>query len=311
VKEVSEDGSFTGILSVYDVVDDGNDLVEAGAFTKTLKESGGQVPCLYRHEDPIGTLEVIDTGKALEVKGQLVLDLNPDGSPAVPEAFKALALMRKKVMKGLSIGFITVKSSVVDGIRRLKELVLKEGSVVVFPMLRLAQITGVKENGMERKMTFEEALDQIETWRARYAYMEALDQSIGSLMYDESIATEDCVQQIAAACEQFMQSMTDLCPKLRALLNESSYYDFKKLFEIEKKAGRRLSAASRSKIDDAMKQLQALLDDEAAESDDKGNLPAERKGTSSPAAAPPSSEPDLHSMLSSKLTDLKGVLQWN
>ncbi len=311
IKEVTDEGSFTGILSVYGVVDLGNDVVEPGAFTKTLQESGGEIPCLYRHEDPIGMLQVTDTGAALEVKGQLVMDLNPDGSPAVPDAFKALALMRKRVVRGMSIGFLTIKAQVVDGIRRLKELSLKEGSVVLFPLLPLAQITSVKEDGMERKMTFDEALGDVQTWAARYQFMEALDRAVSSAMYDENLSNDDAVAQIAESVQQFGTQVTELCPKLRALMNATYGYDFKRLADIERKAGRRISAATRSKIEEAMKQLQALLDEEAADSDTgKSATPPEQKGTSDSEAADKSTEPVDHSKLSSLIEEAKGEFKW-
>lgn len=311
LKEVSDTGSFTGILSVYNVVDLGKDLVEPGAFTKTLQESGGEVPCLYRHEDPIGTLSVTDTGSGLEVKGQLILDSNPDGSPSVPDAYKALALMRKRVVRGMSIGFMTIKSAVVDGVRHLKELSLKEGSVVLFPMLPLAQITSVKEDkGVESKMTFDEALADILTWRSRYDCIQALDTVISTVLYDQAATTDDAVAQIAAAVQTFGTQITELIPKLRALLNSTYGYDFKRLAEIESKAGRKISAASRTKIEEAMKQLQALLDDESAEESGTGKsaTPPETKGVSESGAAPPNPEPDdLHSVIS----DLRKEMQWN
>lgn len=300
VKEVGEDGSFTGILSVYNVVDLGSDLIEPGAFTKTLSESGGEIPCLYRHEDPIGMLQVFDNGAALEVKGKLVLEASSLGHPAVPDAHKALALMRARVVRGMSIGFNTVKSQMVSGVRHLKELSLKEGSVVLFPMLPLAQIIDVKEDtGVEKKMSFDEALANVQTWAARYQLMDALDSSICSTLYDEGIATNDAVAQVAESVQKFGTEITDLIPKLRELMNSTYGMDFKRLDEIERKAGRRISSASRSKIEEAIKQLSALLEEEAAEEDGKGKEAPEpeAKSTPPPEAAPQPDEPDLHSTI--------------
>ena len=58
IKSVAPDGSFTGSLAVYNNVDLGGDLIEAGAFTKTIKEHGDHVPLLWQHKAdvPIGML---------------------------------------------------------------------------------------------------------------------------------------------------------------------------------------------------------------------------------------------------------------
>jgi hypothetical protein len=48
----------------------------------------------------------------------------------VPKARETYSLLKAKVLRGLSIGYDTVKSDVVGGVRRLKELKLFEISVV-------------------------------------------------------------------------------------------------------------------------------------------------------------------------------------
>src|SRR4051812_14331745 len=137
IKEISADGSFTGLLSVYNIVDLGKDLIEPGAFTKTIVEHGNEVPMLWQHKPdvPIGTLTLTDGPDALHVKGQLLMDL--------PEAKKAYLLIKARIVRGLSIGFDTVKQVLDGGIRRLKELRLYEGSIVTFPMNESALITSV------------------------------------------------------------------------------------------------------------------------------------------------------------------------
>src|SRR5678816_2268149 len=78
IKEVSDDtGTFTGMLSVYNVVDLGNDLVEPGAFKKTLNDKGAKFPMLWQHktDEPIGELEVTDTEDGLSVKGTFDLEV--------------------------------------------------------------------------------------------------------------------------------------------------------------------------------------------------------------------------------------------
>ena len=75
IKELGS-GQFEGWLSVYDVVDLGQDLVLRGAFAKTIKENKGTVPLLWQHDtkQPIGTLELEDKEEGLWVTGTLLVD---------------------------------------------------------------------------------------------------------------------------------------------------------------------------------------------------------------------------------------------
>src|ERR1700723_1513506 len=116
-------GSFEGILAKYGVVDLGGESILPGAFTRTVN-SKRIIPLLWQHntDQPIGTLTLIDGPDALRVKGQLLLEL--------PTAKDAYALLKAGVIKGLSIGYDTIKDSVENGVRVLKELRLWEGSTV-------------------------------------------------------------------------------------------------------------------------------------------------------------------------------------
>jgi HK97 family phage prohead protease len=137
-------GSFEGVLAAYNNVDLGGDLIEPGSFTRTIN-SAKTIPLLWQHktDQPIGTLTLIDGPDALRVKGQLLLEL--------PTAKDAHALLKAGVIKGLSIGYDTIKDSIEDGVRHLKELRLWEGSIVTFPMNELATVTGVKSLSDEDK----------------------------------------------------------------------------------------------------------------------------------------------------------------
>ena len=75
----------------------------------------------------IGLGKLSDSREGLVVKGELVLES--------PVAAKAYALLKRGVLKGLSIGYDSVKSRMVDNVRRLSELKLFEISLVTFPIL--------------------------------------------------------------------------------------------------------------------------------------------------------------------------------
>jgi HK97 family phage prohead protease len=138
VKTVGSDGTFTGLASTYGNVDLGGDVVMPGAFTKTIAEKRGQLPLLMGHDPsaPIGLATLTDSPQGLQVRGELVLEA--DGAKS------AYALLKKGVIRGLSIGYDAVKSVMVGGVRQLNEIKLFEVSLTPFPMNEAAVITSVK-----------------------------------------------------------------------------------------------------------------------------------------------------------------------
>lgn len=134
-----DEGRFTGYAAVFGNVDQGNDLIEPGAFTKTLDENP-DVPILWAHDtdQPIGvSSSMVEDGKGLRVEGQLAMD--------VQRGREVHALMKMGAIKGLSIGYRTVKRSFKGAVRHLEEVKLGEFSPVVFPMNQLAGVDGVKD----------------------------------------------------------------------------------------------------------------------------------------------------------------------
>jgi len=140
-------GGFEGIASVYGNVDSYGDIVEPGAFTKTLSGRGSNVPILWQHNAalPIGSGEVYETSKGLAIRGR-ILD-------TVTQGREALALLRAGAVKGLSIGYRTIKDEwdVVRKTRRLVEVKLYEVSVVTFPANELATVEAVGPNSSSGK----------------------------------------------------------------------------------------------------------------------------------------------------------------
>lgn len=139
IKDFGEQGTFTGMASVYGNKDLGGDVVEPGAFTKTIADKGGEVPILWQHDsrEPIGMGKLIDSAEGLLIKGELAIDVSQT-------AVKAYGLMRKGIIKGLSIGYDTIRDEVKDKVRHLRELKLWEVSLVTFPMNESAVINTVK-----------------------------------------------------------------------------------------------------------------------------------------------------------------------
>lgn len=147
--EVKSDakGIFTGYGSIFGNEDQGNDIVQKGAFTKSLRERpASKVKMLFQHktDEPIGVFtEIYEDAKGLFVKGQLAM-----GTQKGREAYE---LLKMGALDGMSIGFKAdpQKQGYNEnkrGVRTLKEVDLMEISLVTFPMNEEAMIQSVKGN---------------------------------------------------------------------------------------------------------------------------------------------------------------------
>lgn len=145
VKTLSETGQFTGIASAYSNRDNGDDVVEPGAFTKTLA-SGKVRKLLWQHREPVGVVELNDSASGLQAKGQLNLD-----KQAGRDAYSDLKFYKKNGSPlGLSIGFETLDSWPDGAVRHLTEIKLWEVSIVTFPMNDRAVVDSVKSADVAR-----------------------------------------------------------------------------------------------------------------------------------------------------------------
>jgi len=302
VKEISEAGSFEGLLSPYGSIDRTGDVVDPGAYTKTLKDHGNKVPMLWQHKTdvPIGELTLEDRPDGLWCSGQLLMQL--------ADAQKAYLLIKARIVKGLSIGFESVRDAVSDGVRHLKEIRLYEGSIVTFPAAESALIFSVKAAGDAMGTSdFNDELMEIQLQDAgcqmRMALASALQECTWcDLTRDGKIsAAETIIQQFSDAYMAFLPQYLDM---LSEMYGEMEMWA-KKRFEV--KAGAMISAANKATIKAACEQiksgheaLSALVADDAGMS------------TSSAEAVETKSEPVIdHSALSSKIDALKGQLVWN
>lgn len=281
IKEISDAGQFIGKAAVYDNVDLGGDLIEQGAFTKTLSERGSQRPLLWQHDhkSPIGVGFHEDGEKALLIKGTLFLE--------IPQAQIAHVYMKRAAeagMKaGLSIGYRAMKQKSTGDVRRLKELKLYETSVVTVPMNEEAEVIRVKSRrAFETKMDFVTAFDTAQTWANRYQMLHALADALDSIIYDREMTADQKLSGIDDSLAQFSNAYSDLAPKLLALM-QSKGAD---LGDLDPEISRAI----------ARKNLLALLGVSAA------------TGTNG-AVTPTSNEPDRHSMLKQISNDIKGALE--
>ncbi len=138
---VEADGTFSGYASLFGAIDLGNDVVERGAFARSLTGRGAAgIRMLYQHNpaEPIGRwLEIREDARGLFVRGLIA---------GTDKGREVLALMREGALDGLSIGYRTVRArkDAKGGVRRILEADLWEISVVTFPMLPGARVAQVK-----------------------------------------------------------------------------------------------------------------------------------------------------------------------
>ncbi len=145
VKANDDKGTFTGYGSIFGNEDQGSDIMQKGAFTKSLEQRpASKVKLLYQHktDEPIGIFETMyEDEKGLFVKGRLAM-----GTQKGREAYE---LLKMGALDGMSIGFRADPDKQgynenKRGTRTLKEVDLMEISLVTFPMNERALIENVK-----------------------------------------------------------------------------------------------------------------------------------------------------------------------
>ena len=136
---VTDETCIQGYASYFGQSDQGRDIVQAGAYGKSLAAlaaSGRSVKMLWQHDpaQPIGIWdEVREDARGLYVKGRIL--------PDVEKGREAIALIAAGAIDGLSIGYRTVQSTKnTKGQRLVEELELWEVSLVTFPMLPSARV---------------------------------------------------------------------------------------------------------------------------------------------------------------------------
>jgi len=122
---------FAGYAAIFDRIDQGGDVIRAGAFGRLPKA----VPLLWQHQGkPVGVIERIGEDKiGLRVTGRI-------------DAPKLAALVRSGAVRGLSFGYRTLASrqAVHGTYRELKAVSLIEVSLVATPMQALARVHAVE-----------------------------------------------------------------------------------------------------------------------------------------------------------------------
>ena len=141
IKEINDEGYFSGYGSVFDVVDDWDDVIVRGAFAETLQKKTPVM--LWQHDsaEPIGVYERIREDEiGLWLEGRLLLDIE--------KGREAYILLKNRAIRGLSIGFFPLawewETRDNRRVRVLKDIDLWEVSLVTFPANPKAVVDEVK-----------------------------------------------------------------------------------------------------------------------------------------------------------------------
>lgn len=259
LKALSESGDFEGMASVYGNIDLGNDVVERGAFDKTVSKSGSKVRLMDNHRVRIGVATIQTTPDGLKAVGKINRDKQSGA-----EALSDLKFYRDNGLPmGMSIGYIAEDIDPAyktrDGARHLKEVRVVEVTLTEMPMNERALVTSVKSmrdliqsiksRGVEHKDDFNAELDGIRLKASGLQMIQALMSSISSIEYDPEVA--DKVAACSESIDQFKSAFLEMLPAYMELAGKS--------FDFEEKAGRVLSQANQEAIEETITKLQGLL----------------------------------------------------
>lgn len=161
-----EDGTFVGYASTFGNVDLVGDIVEKGAFVKSLAKKGASgVKMFLQHDsnDIIGKFtDIYEDEKGLVIKGRFFLG-------DIQKASETHFLMKEGEITQFSIGYRVIsKAFDGNGNTLLKEIDLIEVSPVTFPANPEAQLVGVKaikdmtERELEKRLRDDAGLSQKE-----------------------------------------------------------------------------------------------------------------------------------------------------
>jgi HK97 family phage prohead protease len=141
-----DDRTFSGYGSTFGNVDRVGDIVEKGAFAKSLDThtADGTMPAMLLHHDmhrPIGVwTKMQEDTTGLAVEGKL--------TQGVRDADEAYALLKDGALHSMSIGYRVVREEYdrKSGINHLHEINLHELSLVTIPANAAAIVGGVKDD---------------------------------------------------------------------------------------------------------------------------------------------------------------------
>jgi HK97 family phage prohead protease len=170
-----DDMTFEGYGSIFGNLDSYRDIVEKGAFTRTIKNNKNRIKILWQHDTwkPIGKpIQLQEDDKGLFLKAKI---------SDTEQGREAYTLMKDGVLNEMSIGYNTIKHEYdkEKDIRYLKEIKLFEVSLVTFAANPKATVNNVKSE-------FDNLALELKSLRESLSNMNKMDsKSIYDLLLDE------------------------------------------------------------------------------------------------------------------------------
>lgn len=139
-------GIVTGYGSVFGNVDSDGDIINKGAYTKTIAENGKRVKYLYQHDmdKPLGKMvNLYEDEKGLVFEAHI---------PKTRLGLDVIELMKSGVITENSVGILPIQKEFVGGHRNINEVKLFEISAVTLAANDQAMIMDVKGNYDKEKV---------------------------------------------------------------------------------------------------------------------------------------------------------------
>lgn len=139
-------GIVKGYGSVFGNIDSDGDIINKGAYTKTISENGNRVKYLYQHDmdKPLGKMiNLYEDEKGLVFEAEI---------PKTTLGRDVMELMKAGVITENSVGILPIRKEMVQGNRHINEVKLYEISAVTLAANDQAMIMDVKGNYSREKV---------------------------------------------------------------------------------------------------------------------------------------------------------------
>ena len=218
IKEMTPEGMIAGYASVFGVVDSDNEVIDKGAFKRTIGHKKGAVPVLWQHDRtrPCGWgREAAEDEYGLAVKAKLLLG-TVDGDLAHEFAKGGI---EAGGTVGLSIGFrVPANGSYIEkGVRHFREVELLEYSIVTWAANARATVTDVKRgslppgDSMENKdfnSTLAGQQAERDLMEERWSIESALYESMQAVIDDEGMSPDEKKTAATANISQYADAIS-------------------------------------------------------------------------------------------------------
>lgn len=205
LRGVDDSGMFEGYITVWDHVDSYTSVFKRGAFKKTISERSDKVKVLYNHEELIGSsVSVREDEHGCFVQGRINLETQ--------KGREVHALLRAGDLDGLSFGFISIKDSMLDGVRQIHEVKLFEYGPVDFPASDKADVTDVRAKQIiqicegsceDRDVDFTATMTAEELVSKEWSLLSALERTLSDIWFSDADSIDDRIALFDGALGEF------------------------------------------------------------------------------------------------------------